>query len=57
MNDTANARIVSPDRAEALVVSYEQIFGYARVAPAILQPADPLLSTFRARTSFFAACI
>jgi ATP phosphoribosyltransferase regulatory subunit len=33
----------APDmRAEALVASYERT-GYRRVAPAILQPADPFL--------------
>src|SRR5262245_35974767 len=32
----------SEDRADALVASYERA-GYLRVAPAILQPADPFL--------------
>jgi ATP phosphoribosyltransferase regulatory subunit len=40
MNNKVNARM--PDRAEALVTSYEQL-GYARVAPPVLQPADPFL--------------
>ena len=40
MNNKVNARM--PDRAETLVASYEQL-GYARVAPPILQPADPFL--------------
>ena len=40
MNDAAP---ITPDaRAEALVASYERV-GYARVAPAILQPAEPFL--------------
>src|SRR5262245_41604299 len=40
MND---ARQTPPeDRADALVASYERA-GYVRVAPAILQPADPFL--------------
>src|SRR5215831_1862271 len=40
MNDAAPA---TPDaRAEALLASYERA-GYARVAPAILQPAEPFL--------------
>lgn len=39
MNDTATR---TPDRAEALVSTYEQL-GYARVAPAMLQPAEPFL--------------
>ena len=39
ITNTANA----PDaRAEALVASYERA-GYARIAPAILQPAEPFL--------------
>src|SRR5258707_1372277 len=40
MDNKADAR--PPDRAEALVATYEQL-GYARVAPPILQPADPFL--------------
>src|SRR6476659_4434264 len=35
-------RAMSDTRAEALVASYERA-GYARVAPAILQPAEPFL--------------
>ena len=35
--------MTAPDaRAEALVAHYERA-GYARVAPAILQPAEPFL--------------
>jgi len=40
MNDAAPATLDA--RAEALVASYERA-GYARVAPAILQPAEPFL--------------
>jgi ATP phosphoribosyltransferase regulatory subunit len=37
--------MTGPDaRAEALVAHYERA-GYARVAPAILQPAEPFLDT------------
>src|SRR4029079_16764310 len=42
MNE-AVTRAAAPDaRAEALVASYERA-GYARVAPALLQPAEPFL--------------
>jgi ATP phosphoribosyltransferase regulatory subunit len=40
---TTQATSLQPDaRAEALVAAYERV-GYARVAPAILQPAEPFL--------------
>ena len=40
---TTQATSSQPDaRAEALVAAYERV-GYARVAPAILQPAEPFL--------------
>jgi len=43
MNAGATTKANGPDaRAEALVASYERA-GYARVAPAILQPAEPFL--------------
>jgi ATP phosphoribosyltransferase regulatory subunit len=43
MNAGANIETKGPDaRAEALVASYERA-GYARIAPAILQPAEPFL--------------
>src|SRR6478752_6263397 len=43
MTDTATVSGNTPDlRARALVASYERA-GYARVQPAILQPADPFL--------------
>src|SRR5215203_7152706 len=40
MNDVKQTP--TEDRADALVASYERA-GYARVAPAILQPAEPFL--------------
>src|ERR1039457_2545216 len=43
MNASVNTQAKGPDaRAEALVASYERA-GYARIAPAILQPAEPFL--------------
>ena len=43
MNAGATNTVNAPDaRAEALVASYERA-GYARIAPAILQPAEPFL--------------
>ena len=43
MDASVTAQTKGPDaRAEALVASYERA-GYARVAPAILQPAEPFL--------------
>jgi ATP phosphoribosyltransferase regulatory subunit len=43
MNASATSQTKGPDaRAEALVASYERA-GYARVTPAILQPAEPFL--------------
>src|SRR5581483_9496368 len=43
MNETVTMAAAMPDaRAEALVASYERA-GYARVAPALLQPAEPFL--------------
>ena len=43
MNAGVNTETKGPDaRAEALVASYERA-GYARIAPAILQPAEPFL--------------
>jgi ATP phosphoribosyltransferase regulatory subunit len=43
MNTSATTQRQAPDtRAEALVASYERA-GYARVAPALLQPAEPFL--------------
>src|SRR5271169_5584632 len=43
MNAGATTDTKGPDaRAEALVASYERA-GYGRVAPAILQPAEPFL--------------
>lgn len=43
MDASVTAQAKGPDaRAEALVASYERA-GYARVAPAILQPAEPFL--------------
>ena len=43
MNASVPAQRQGPDaRAEALVASYERA-GYARVAPAMLQPAEPFL--------------
>ena len=43
MDASVNTQAKGPDaRAEALVASYERA-GYARVAPAILQPAEPFL--------------
>ena len=43
MNASVTTETKGPDaRAEALVASYERA-GYARVAPAILQPAEPFL--------------
>src|ERR1035437_5557876 len=43
MNASVNSEAKGPNaRAEALVASYERA-GYARIAPAILQPAEPFL--------------
>src|SRR5262245_5686817 len=43
MDASVTTRNQEPDaRAEALVASYERA-GYARVAPALLQPAEPFL--------------
>ena len=43
MDASVTTRKQEPDaRAEALVASYERA-GYARVAPAMLQPAEPFL--------------
>ena len=43
MNTSVTTQRQAPDtRAEALVASYERA-GYARVAPALLQPAEPFL--------------
>src|SRR6187399_3449862 len=43
MKASVTTQTHSPDaRAEALVASYERA-GYVRVAPAILQPAEPFL--------------
>ena len=43
MDASVNTQAKGPDaRAEALVASYERA-GYARIAPAILQPAEPFL--------------
>src|SRR6187399_2843317 len=43
MKASVTTQTHSPDaRAEALVASYERA-GYARVAPAMLQPAEPFL--------------
>src|SRR5664280_1840624 len=43
MDASVNSEAKGPDaRAEALVASYERA-GYARIAPAILQPAEPFL--------------
>jgi ATP phosphoribosyltransferase regulatory subunit len=43
MNETVTMAAAMPDaRAEALVASYERA-GYRRVAPALLQPAEPFL--------------
>src|SRR5438876_5255046 len=39
---TATASLKSDPRADALVASYERA-GYPRVAPAMLQPAEPFL--------------
>ena len=45
MKASVTTQTHSPDaRAEALVVHYERA-GYARVAPSILQPAEPFLDT------------
>jgi ATP phosphoribosyltransferase regulatory subunit len=41
-NSQMPGRAGTPDRAETLVTTYEQL-GYARVAPPILQPAEPIL--------------
>ena len=43
MDASVTTQTKGPDaRAEALVASYERA-GYGRVAPAILQPAEPFL--------------
>src|SRR5512135_3117262 len=43
MDASVTSQTKGPDaRAEALVASYERA-GYARIAPAILQPAEPFL--------------
>jgi ATP phosphoribosyltransferase regulatory subunit len=42
MNEAVTMSVAPDARAEALVASYERA-GYARVAPALLQPAEPFL--------------
>ena len=42
MNEAVTMAAVPDARAEALVASYERA-GYARLAPALLQPAEPFL--------------
>jgi ATP phosphoribosyltransferase regulatory subunit HisZ len=42
MNEAVTIAAAPDARAEALVASYERA-GYARLAPALLQPAEPFL--------------
>src|SRR5687768_14606960 len=42
MNQAVTMAVAPDARAEALVASYERA-GYARVAPALVQPAEPFL--------------